>query len=189
MTGAGHDPESWFLTHQWRSSWCEKNLLRNLTISSHGLEVKYFTGQPFYIPKDFRFCWFLKKAICKKLQQAVKFHRQAMYFYFTLSHSPWIPKQTRSACFRKTFPVSFQENFLEISNTQTGKYNREVSSKFVYDTETNCHYKLLEPLFVAESWPMCLIRQRHVLNCRLDFAPHSSHFQHPAKREMLQMLK
>ena len=115
----------------------------------------------FVYPKTSGLADFLKKAICKKLQQAVKFHRHPLYLYLSLSlslalsHNPWITKQTRSASFHKTFPFSSQENFLEISNTQTGKFTREVSSKFVYHTETNCHYKLLEPLFVAESWPIC----------------------------------
>ena len=99
--------------------------------------------------------FFKKKGDLYETAASCKVSPSCTVFYLTISHSPWITKQTRSDSFRKTYSVSFQENFLEISNTQTRKYNREVSSKFLCHTETNCHYKLLEPLFVAESWPMC----------------------------------
>ena len=78
--GDGGRPRKLILTHHWRCSWGEKNLLRNLIQRSHGLQVKHFTRQPFYISKAFRFRWLLKKAICRKLQQAVKFHRHALHF-------------------------------------------------------------------------------------------------------------
>ena len=49
LTGTGHDPpESWFLTHQWRSSWCEKNLLTlRRRIKSHLLFAGIIRSSPF----------------------------------------------------------------------------------------------------------------------------------------------
>jgi hypothetical protein len=144
--------------------------------------VKYF----FRPPKTFVFAdFFLKKAICKKQQQAVKFHRHALYFYLTLSRCLRITKQTRSASFRKTFPVSFQENFLQISNTQTGKYLR--SSFPIWKQTAITSYQ--NPFLSQKVDRYALITRRHSLNCTLGFAPHSSSFQNPAKREMLKILK